>query len=276
MSEQPVPIDALVYRLGECAAEAPDESPVGANQLGSQVKDARRPAPLPGRSGRQEASRQRRGWRRLGRTVADRSVSPLGAARAASTAWITGPVERLTSGWPRQAATSAAPNPTASASARQRAWRSGDPRMGAAIRHAGELLKTDAARALQELRSDGIACLCLSIGTWTPTDAFAPRLRLRQPRQRRHPCRTEPAHGPTTSTSTPKPTSTPSSPRSATRRSPNSTGGSGSRHRADRPAVPASETLTTACPSGKGSSTLGPGGSGRGQPPGPARAGSFV
>jgi nitric oxide reductase activation protein len=73
--------------------------------------------------------------------------------------------------------------------------------MGAAIRHAGELLKTDAgtpnrlllvlsdgfpyddgyesryaeadaARALEELRSDGVACLCLSIGASTPTDSL--------------------------------------------------------------------------------------------------------
>ncbi len=77
----------------------------------------------------------------------------------------------------------------------------GYTRMGAAIRHAGELLKTDAgtpnrlllvlsdgfpyddgyesryaeadaSRALQELRSDGVACLCLSIGASTPTDAL--------------------------------------------------------------------------------------------------------
>jgi hypothetical protein len=77
----------------------------------------------------------------------------------------------------------------------------GFTRMGAAIRHAGELLKTeagtpnrllvvlsdgfpydegyesryaeaDAHRALTELRSDGVACLCLSIGASTPTDAL--------------------------------------------------------------------------------------------------------
>jgi nitric oxide reductase NorD protein len=77
----------------------------------------------------------------------------------------------------------------------------GYTRMGAAIRHAGELLKTeagtpnrlllvlsdgfpyddgyesryaeaDAARALEELRADDVACLCLSIGASTPTDAL--------------------------------------------------------------------------------------------------------
>ena len=77
----------------------------------------------------------------------------------------------------------------------------GYTRMGAAIRHAGELLKTeagtpnrlllvlsdgfpyddgyesryaeaDAHRALEELRGDGVACLCLSIGASTPTDAL--------------------------------------------------------------------------------------------------------
>jgi nitric oxide reductase NorD protein len=77
----------------------------------------------------------------------------------------------------------------------------GYTRLGAAIRHAGELLKTDAgtpnrllvvlsdgfpyddgyesryaeadsAKALEELRSDGIACLCLSIGASTSTDAL--------------------------------------------------------------------------------------------------------
>ena len=77
----------------------------------------------------------------------------------------------------------------------------GYTRMGAAVRHAGELLKTeagtpnrlllvlsdgfpyddgyesryaeaDAARALEELRTDGVACLCLSIGASTPTDAL--------------------------------------------------------------------------------------------------------
>jgi nitric oxide reductase activation protein len=77
----------------------------------------------------------------------------------------------------------------------------GYTRMGAAIRHAGEILKADAgtpnrlllvvsdgfpyddgyesryaeadtARALHELRADGVACLCLSIGTSTPADAL--------------------------------------------------------------------------------------------------------
>jgi hypothetical protein len=77
----------------------------------------------------------------------------------------------------------------------------GYTRMGAAIRHAGELLKTDAGtpnrlllvlsdgfpyddgyesryaeadahKALEELRTDGVACLCLSIGASTPTDAL--------------------------------------------------------------------------------------------------------
>jgi Mg-chelatase subunit ChlD len=77
----------------------------------------------------------------------------------------------------------------------------GYTRMGAAIRHAGELLKTDAgtpnrlllvlsdgfpyddgyesryaeadaSRALEELRADGVACLCLSIGASTPTDSL--------------------------------------------------------------------------------------------------------
>lgn len=75
-------------------------------------------------------------------------------------------------------------------------------RLGAAIRGAGEILKTeagtpnrlllvlsdghpyddgyegryaeaDAHKALEELRSDGVACLCLSIGTATGTDALA-------------------------------------------------------------------------------------------------------
>ncbi|HYH51231.1 MAG TPA: VWA domain-containing protein [Acidimicrobiia bacterium] len=77
----------------------------------------------------------------------------------------------------------------------------GYTRLGAAIRHSGELLKTeagtpnrlllvlsdgfpyddgyesryaeaDAHRALVELRSDGVACLCLSIGGSTPADAL--------------------------------------------------------------------------------------------------------
>ena len=77
----------------------------------------------------------------------------------------------------------------------------GYTRMGAAIRHAGELLKTeagtpnrlllvlsdgfpyddgyesryaeaDAHRALEELRADSVACLCLSIGASTPTDSL--------------------------------------------------------------------------------------------------------
>jgi Mg-chelatase subunit ChlD len=77
----------------------------------------------------------------------------------------------------------------------------GYTRMGAAIRHAGELLKTeagtpnrlllvlsdgfpyddgyesryaeaDAHKALEEVRADGVACLCLSIGASTPTDAL--------------------------------------------------------------------------------------------------------
>jgi nitric oxide reductase NorD protein len=77
----------------------------------------------------------------------------------------------------------------------------GYTRIGAAIRHAGELLKTqagtpnrlllvlsdgfpyddgyesryaeaDAHKALEELRTDSIACLCLSIGATTPTDAL--------------------------------------------------------------------------------------------------------
>jgi Mg-chelatase subunit ChlD len=78
---------------------------------------------------------------------------------------------------------------------------SGYTRMGAAIRHAGELLKTDAGtpnrlllvlsdgfpydhgyesryaeadaqKALEEVRANGMACLCLSIGSSTPTDAL--------------------------------------------------------------------------------------------------------
>jgi nitric oxide reductase NorD protein len=77
----------------------------------------------------------------------------------------------------------------------------GYTRLGAGIRRAGEILKTeagtpnclllvlsdgfpyddgyehryaeaDAHKALEELRSDGIACLCLSIGASTPTDAL--------------------------------------------------------------------------------------------------------
>ena len=78
---------------------------------------------------------------------------------------------------------------------------SGYTRMGAAIRHAGEILKheagtpsrllvvlsdgfpyddgyegpyaeADAHRALAELREDGVACACLSIGTSTPIEAL--------------------------------------------------------------------------------------------------------
>lgn len=77
----------------------------------------------------------------------------------------------------------------------------GYTRLGAAIRHAGELVKAeagtpnrlllvlsdgfpyddgyesryaeaDAYQALAELRADGVACLCLSIGASTPTDAL--------------------------------------------------------------------------------------------------------
>ncbi len=77
----------------------------------------------------------------------------------------------------------------------------GYTRLGAAIRHAGELLKTDAGtpnrlllvlsdgipydhgyesryaeadarKALEEVRANGMACLCLSIGSSTPTDAL--------------------------------------------------------------------------------------------------------
>jgi len=77
----------------------------------------------------------------------------------------------------------------------------GYTRLGAGIRHAGEILKTeagapnrlllvlsdgfpyddgyesryaeaDARKALEELRSDGVACLCLSIGASTSTDAL--------------------------------------------------------------------------------------------------------
>jgi len=77
----------------------------------------------------------------------------------------------------------------------------GYTRLGAAVRHAGEILKTeagtpnrlllvlsdgfpyddgyesryaeaDARKALEELRSDGVACLCLAIGASTPTDAL--------------------------------------------------------------------------------------------------------
>jgi len=79
---------------------------------------------------------------------------------------------------------------------------SGYTRLGAGIRGAGEILKSgagtpnrllvvlsdgfpyddgyegryaeaDAHRALAELRTDGVACLCLSIGSSTPTDALA-------------------------------------------------------------------------------------------------------
>jgi nitric oxide reductase activation protein len=78
---------------------------------------------------------------------------------------------------------------------------SGYTRLGAGIRHAGEILKAeagtpnrlllvlsdgfpyddgyesryaeaDARRALEELRSDGVACLCLSIGASTSSDAL--------------------------------------------------------------------------------------------------------
>jgi Mg-chelatase subunit ChlD len=78
---------------------------------------------------------------------------------------------------------------------------SGYTRLGAGIRHAGEVVKTeagtpnrlllvlsdgfpyddgyearyaeaDARKALEELRGDGVACLCLSIGGSTPTDAL--------------------------------------------------------------------------------------------------------
>jgi nitric oxide reductase activation protein len=78
---------------------------------------------------------------------------------------------------------------------------SGYTRLGAAIRRAGEILETeagtpnrlllvlsdgfpydegyearyaeaDAHKALEELRSEGIACLCLSIGASTPTDSL--------------------------------------------------------------------------------------------------------
>ena len=77
----------------------------------------------------------------------------------------------------------------------------GYTRLGAAIRHAGEIVKTeagtpnrlllvlsdgfpyddgyesryaeaDAHKALEEVRSDGVACLCLSIGASTPPDAL--------------------------------------------------------------------------------------------------------
>jgi nitric oxide reductase activation protein len=77
----------------------------------------------------------------------------------------------------------------------------GYTRLGAAIRGAGEILKTDAGtpnrlllvlsdgfpydhgyesryaeadahKALEELRADGVACLCLSIGAATPTDTL--------------------------------------------------------------------------------------------------------
>jgi Mg-chelatase subunit ChlD len=77
----------------------------------------------------------------------------------------------------------------------------GYTRLGAGIRRGGDILKTeagtpnrlllvlsdgypydegyeagyaeaDARRALEELRADGVACLCLSIGTSTPTDAL--------------------------------------------------------------------------------------------------------
>jgi Mg-chelatase subunit ChlD len=77
----------------------------------------------------------------------------------------------------------------------------GYTRLGAGIRHAGEILKTDsgtpnrlllvlsdgipyddgyearyaeadARKALEELRADGVACLCLSVGGSTPADAL--------------------------------------------------------------------------------------------------------
>ncbi len=77
----------------------------------------------------------------------------------------------------------------------------GFTRLGAGIRHAGEILKTqagtphrlllvlsdgfpyddgyeagyaegDARRALEELRADGVACLCLALGSSTPVDAL--------------------------------------------------------------------------------------------------------
>jgi len=77
----------------------------------------------------------------------------------------------------------------------------GYTRLGAAVRHAGELLKTqagtpnrllvvlsdgfpfddgyesryaeaDARKALEEVRGDGVACLCLSIGASTPTESL--------------------------------------------------------------------------------------------------------
>jgi len=77
----------------------------------------------------------------------------------------------------------------------------GYTRLGAGVRHAGEILKTeagtpnrlllvlsdgvlyddgyesryaeaDARKALEELRADGVACLCLSIGASTPSDAL--------------------------------------------------------------------------------------------------------
>jgi nitric oxide reductase activation protein len=77
----------------------------------------------------------------------------------------------------------------------------GYTRLGAAIRHAGKILESesgtshrllvvlsdgfpyddgyearyaeaDARKALEELRADGIACLCLSIGSSTPADAL--------------------------------------------------------------------------------------------------------
>jgi Mg-chelatase subunit ChlD len=79
---------------------------------------------------------------------------------------------------------------------------SGYTRLGAGIRHAGEILKAeagtphrlllvlsdgfpyddgyegryaeaDARKALEELRAGGLACLCLSIGTSTPSDALS-------------------------------------------------------------------------------------------------------
>jgi nitric oxide reductase activation protein len=79
---------------------------------------------------------------------------------------------------------------------------SGYTRLGAAIRHAGQVLEAragtpnrlllvlsdgfpyddgyearyaevDARKALEELRADGVACLCLSIGSSTPSDALS-------------------------------------------------------------------------------------------------------
>jgi nitric oxide reductase NorD protein len=100
---------------------------------------------------------------------------------------------------------------------------SGYTRLGAAIRGTGEVLKTEAGtpnrllivlsdsfpyddgyegryaeadshKALEELRLDGVACLCLSIGGAAHRCTRA-RLRLRQPCQRRDPGRVEPTDG---------------------------------------------------------------------------------